>query len=92
MRLESRFFKINSAVKLLSDFIDSKNVRILEDDPDWWRSLPALEKEVQNLSGNHVFDAKIAVCLQSNGIKRIWSKDADFRKYTFLKPIKFFKK
>ena len=81
--------KIKSAVELLSDFIDAKSIRILEDDPDWWRTLPDLDKEIQNLSGNHVFDAKIAACLKSNGIKRIFTKDSDFRKYSFLQPIKF---
>lgn len=83
--------KIAAAVNLLSDFIEAKNVRILEDDPDWWRTLPGLDKEIQNLTGNHVFDAKIAACLKSNGVKRIFTKDSDFRKYSFLQPIKFFK-
>jgi uncharacterized protein len=87
-KIFSNPLKIKTAVDLLSHFIESNNVRILEDNTDWWLTLPDLEKDIQNLSGNQVFDAKIAACLKSNGIKRIFTRDSDFRKYSFLQPIK----
>ena len=79
--------KLEKAVRAMSDLLDAFNIRILDEDIDWWRELPALEQEVPNLKGNEVFDARIAICLRQHGVKRIFTWDADFKKYSFLIAI-----
>ena len=79
--------KTSKAVQALVDLIDEFNIRILDEDVDWWRVLPEIEKEIPGLKGNEVFDARIAICLKQHGVKRIFTWDADFKKYSFLSAI-----
>jgi predicted nucleic acid-binding protein len=40
--------------------------------------------EVPFLSGNLVHDAHTAVLMKENGIRTIWTRDADFHRFPFL--------
>jgi len=40
-----------------------------------------------SVRGNHVPDAHLATILRQNGVGRIYSADADFRKFDFLDVI-----
>lgn len=44
---------------------------------------------IPGLKGNEVFDARIALILQKHNVKRICTRDADFKKYPFLKVVAF---
>jgi uncharacterized protein len=79
--------KTTKAVAAFSTFIESQNIRILEEDPDWWRGLPEIEKQIPGLKGNELFDARIALCLRANGVKKIFTLDADFKEYSFLSIV-----
>lgn len=76
--------KIEKAVSALSELIDAYDIRILDEDTNWWRDLTEIAKQIPGLKGNEVFDARIALCLKQHRVKRIWTKDADFKKYSFL--------
>lgn len=80
--------RLNRAVDLLQDFIESFDVRILEEDGDWWLQLKDLVREINALRGNEIFDARIALTLRFNGIKDIVTRDADFEKYHFLNVVR----
>jgi predicted nucleic acid-binding protein len=79
--------KTAKAVQALADLLEQFSIRILDEDIDWWRELPAVEEEIPGLKGNEVFDARIAICLRQHGVKRIFTWDADFKKYSFLSAI-----
>ena len=79
--------KITKAVQALADLFEEFNIRILDEEVDWWRELPEIEQEIPGLKGNEVFDARIAICLKQHGVKRIFTWDADFKKYSFLSAI-----
>ena len=79
--------KTGRAVQAVSDLLEQFNIRILDEDTDWWRELPAIEEEIPGLKGNEVFDARIAICLRQHGVKRIFTWDSDFKKYSFLSAI-----
>lgn len=81
--------KLTAAVATLEELFDYYQIRVLEEDVDWWKKLPEMEKEIPGLRGNEVFDARIALCLQSHNVKRIYTRDADFKKYSFLQVIQF---
>ena len=82
--------KIEKAVETLSQLIDAYDIRILDEDTNWWKELSEVAKQIPGLKGNEVFDARIALCLKQHKIKRIWTRDADFKKYSFLQVISFF--
>jgi uncharacterized protein len=80
--------KIGKAIGALSDLIESYNIRILDEDINWWKSLGEIEKHIPGLKGNEVFDARIAICLKQHNVKRIFTRDSNFKKYPFLQPIR----
>lgn len=84
--------KIEKAVEALEQLIEAYNIRILDEDIFWWQQLPELARQVIGLKGNEVFDARIALCLRQHKIKKIFTRDADFKKYSFLQTIYFFSK
>lgn len=77
-----------SAIDLLKKFMETWQVRLLEESEDWWLDLKDLAEELKTLRGNEVFDARMALCLKHNGIKKICTLDDDFSKYSFLEIIK----
>lgn len=89
-RIFPRPLTITAAVQALEELFEFYQVRILEEDVHWWKELPEIEEEIPALRGNEVFDARIALCLRANNVKRIQTRDADFKKYSFLQPILFF--
>ncbi len=84
--------KIEKAVEALSQLIDAYDIRILDEDTNWWKELSEITKQVPGLKGNEVFDARIALCLRQHKVKRVWTRDADFKKYSFLQVISFLSK
>ena len=82
--------KIEKAVETLSQLLDAYDIRILDEDTNWWIELSEITKQIPGLKGNEVFDARIALCLKQHKVRRIWTCDADFKKYSFLQVISFF--
>lgn len=80
--------KIGTAISALSDLIDCYSIRILEENTNWWKLLNEIEKQIPGLKGNEVFDARIAICLKQNNVKRIYTRDSDFKKYSFLQSVR----
>ncbi len=84
--------KVEKAVEALTQLMGAYDIRILDEDTNWWKELTGITKQIPGLKGNEVFDARIALCLKQHKVKRIWTLDADFKKYSFLKAISFFSK
>lgn len=83
---------LSRAVRALEEMLDYYQIQILDEPLDWWLELGQIEDEIPGIRGNEVFDARIALCLRAHHVKRIFTRDADFKKYSFLKPIDFKKK
>lgn len=81
--------KASTAAQSVGELFDYYQIRVLEEDVAWWKDIPEMEKEIPGLKGNEIFDARIALCLRSHNVKRIYTHDADFKKYSFLKVIQF---
>ncbi len=80
--------ELEKAVTTLGELLAAYDIRILDEDIDWWKSLIEVEKNNRGLRGNEIFDAKIAICLRQHGVKRLYTLDSDFKKYPFLQCIK----
>lgn len=81
--------KIEKAVEALNQLIEAYDIRILDEDTYWWKSLPEIGRQILGLKGNEVFDARIALCLRQHKVKKIFTRDADFKKYSFLQSTAF---
>jgi toxin-antitoxin system PIN domain toxin len=44
-------------------------------------------QEMPEISGNRMHDLHIAVLMREHGIRRIYTRDTDFHRFTFLEPI-----
>lgn len=84
--------KIEKAVEALEQFIEAYDIRILDEETSWWKHLPEIARQILGLKGNEVFNARIAICLKQHKVKRIFTRDADFKKYSFLQTISFLSK
>lgn len=82
--------KLEKAVEALDQLVEAYDIRVLDEDTLWWKDLAALTKQIPGLKGNEIFNARIALCLKQHKVKRIWTLDADFKKYSFLNVISFF--
>jgi toxin-antitoxin system PIN domain toxin len=49
--------------------------------------LQEMAAQVPGLLGNLMFDAHTAILMREHGIKRIYTRDADFRRFPFLEVI-----
>lgn len=80
--------RLGAAIDLFQHFLDEFDVMILEESSEWWQELRVLCDTIPSLRGNEVFDARIALCLRHNGLKEWLTRDTDFVKYPFLRPVK----
>lgn len=44
-------------------------------------------KKSPSLSGNLLYDAQTAILMREHGIKRIYTRDTDFHRFSFLEPV-----
>ncbi len=44
-------------------------------------------REVPEVAGNLVHDAHVAILMREHGIRRIYTRDADFHRFPFLEPV-----
>ena len=88
-RLFPHPLSLSRAVETLNEFTKGFGVTVLDEDPEWWKALPSLDTMVPGLRGNEVFDARIALCLRDNGVKKICSLDGGFARFPFLERVSF---
>ena len=44
-------------------------------------------REMPDLAGNLLLDAHTAILMREHGIKRIYTRDTDFHRFSFLEPV-----
>jgi uncharacterized protein len=86
-RVFPRPMKLAAACELVAGFLDDQAVTLLEEKASWLEDLGEIAEAIPTLRGNEVFDARIAICLRYNGVKRICTLDSDFAKYRFLEIV-----
>lgn len=61
-------------------------VRVIGEQPGFVREYEDVTSSF-SVRGNHVPDAHLATILRQNGVKTIYTADADFRKFPFLEVV-----
>lgn len=77
---------MKSAIQNIHLLISQPNVQLLSATKSSWDIFVRLTDEL-SIKGNIVPDAVLASILEANGVKKLFSKDRDFRRFTFLKTV-----
>lgn len=88
-RIFKKPLSLKKAIELVQSFIEVRKVAVLQESESWWIELKDLLEDLPGVRGNEVFDARIALCLQYNGVRKFYTFDVDFRKYEFLELVSF---
>lgn len=79
----SRPLAPDEAIRNIESLLALPQVRVLSEGEDFWRHYRAVTADVPT-RGNLVPDAHLAALLHQHGVKRLYSHDRDFRKFSFL--------
>lgn len=76
-----------AAFGYLRTLLASPNAKVLEETNRHSEFLGKTLEEVPDLAGNILFDVHTDVLLREHGVRRIYTRDAHFRRFSFLEPI-----
>ncbi len=74
------------AMELVDELLNLPQARVLTEEPGFWKVYQAVATDVPP-RGKAVSDAHRAALLRLHGVKVLYTSDADFRRYGFLKPV-----
>jgi toxin-antitoxin system PIN domain toxin len=74
------------AVENIQSLLDHIRVEPIGCNQDSWLIFVRLTQEFP-IKGNLIADAVVAATLETHGVKKLYTRDRDFRKFIFLKPI-----
>ena len=74
------------AISNMQSLIDHPRVEVVSTGRLSWNIFVRLTGEL-SIKGNLVPDALLASLLEANGVKRLYTRDRDFRKFDYLEPV-----
>jgi toxin-antitoxin system PIN domain toxin len=75
------------ALDFLRPFVAADNVRFLRAEDRHWTLLDDVLSALRHPSGNLFFDVRTIVLMREHGIRRIYTTDADFLRFTGIEVI-----
>ncbi len=78
---------IGSAWRAVDALLASPGLRVLVATPRHAEVARAVIDESPGLTGNLAHDLHVAVLMREHGVRRIYTRDADFFRFSFLEPI-----
>lgn len=76
----------SEAVANIDMLLGCPHVKVLGEDEGFWEAYKQSASEVPT-HGNLVPDTHLATILRQHGVNRIYTRDKDFRKFTWLKVV-----
>jgi hypothetical protein len=86
-RVFSNPLSIANAWSFLNAALASPAAGILQETQRHLELFKEITAEVPGIGGNLVFDAHTAILMREHGIRRIYTHDADFRRFPFLEVM-----
>mgnify|MGYP001565967982 CR=1 FL=1 len=74
------------ACENVSALLALAHVRTIEETEGFWDTYREVTRDL-DMHGKHVPDARLAALLKVHGIRRLYTRDADFRRYRFLDVV-----
>jgi toxin-antitoxin system PIN domain toxin len=78
---------LRAAWRIVDALLASPGLRVLVATPRHVEVARAVIEETPGLTGNLAHDAHIAVLMREHGVRRIYTRDADFFRFPFVEPI-----
>jgi toxin-antitoxin system PIN domain toxin len=82
-----RPWTLAGAWSFVDALLASPGFRILGPTPRHADVAAEVFRALPELSGNRLHDAHIAVLMREHGVRRIYTRDADFHRFPFLEPV-----
>lgn len=82
---------VQQAWAFLDALFASPGLRVLTETELHRRVVSEVLAAVPTIAGNLVFDARTAILMKENGVKRIYTRDVDFNRFSFIEardPLK----
>jgi toxin-antitoxin system PIN domain toxin len=80
-------FTLKEAWGFIAAVLASPNIGVLIETERHRRAAEETIASLPTVSGNLVFDLRIAILMREHGIKSIYTRDADFHRFPFLEVI-----
>jgi toxin-antitoxin system PIN domain toxin len=78
---------LQEAWRLVEGLFASPSLRVLVATPRHAAVIRAIVEENPGLTGNLAHDFHIAALMREHGVRRIYTRDADFFRFPFLEPV-----
>lgn len=82
-----RPWPIQQAWEFVEALLASPCLRLLIQTPNHPQIADQTLKEVPNLGGNILYDTHTAILMREHGVHRVVTRDADFRRFSFLEIL-----
>ena len=86
-RAMRRPLSVRAGWAIVESLLASPGLRVLVPTPRHAEVARAVIEETPGLTGNLAHDAHIAVLMREHGIRRIYTRDANFFRFPFLEPV-----
>ena len=78
---------LSAAWQFIQAVLASPSLSVLQETERHQHVVSEVFQQLPFISGNLVFDARTAVLMKEHGVRRIYTHDADFRRFPFLEVI-----
>lgn len=86
-RVMRRPWSVTDAWRFVSVLLESPGVSVLSATDRHADVAGRTLEELSQLSGNVLHDAHTAILMREHGIRRIYTRDTDFHRFSFVEPI-----
>lgn len=86
-RVFQRPWTAAQAWAFVAELLGDPNVRVLHHGARHVQVAAALASEVPAMRGNLLFDAHTAALMREHGVRRIWTRDADFHRFPGIEVL-----
>lgn len=86
-RVFQRPWTVSDAWRFVDAICSSPGLAILTETDMHTRAAEEFFKQHPYITGNLIFDARIAILMKEHGIERIYTRDSDFHKFSSIRVI-----
>ncbi|MGD8817726.1 MAG: PIN domain-containing protein, partial [Acidobacteriota bacterium] len=86
-RVFERPWDLEHALAFVTAVLAAPGLRLLVPTDRHAEVLASVVRDLPHLSGNLIHDAHTATLMREHGIKRIYTRDADFHRFPFLETV-----
>ena len=83
----ARPWKVSHAAAFVQGLLQSPSLMLLRETDRHWEVGQLVFSELPGLSGNVIHDSHTAILMREHGIRRIYTRDADFHRFPWVEVL-----